>query len=119
GHGHSDWRADADYAVVGMAADVAIAIEELAPAASTLVGMGLGSPVALLAADRLPQITRLVMIDSASGARPASTGERRQSAAGANVMEFTGGPHEFVTFEEILERTLRYNPGRSEQSLRR
>src|SRR5437868_1690781 len=35
GHGHSDWRADGDYNVPGMAADVAMVIEELAPTAAT------------------------------------------------------------------------------------
>jgi pimeloyl-ACP methyl ester carboxylesterase len=59
------------------------------------------------------------MIDSASGARAAGPGERRESAAGRNVQEFTGGPHEFASFDDILERTMRYNAGRSERSLRR
>src|SRR5205823_67576 len=116
-HGHSDWRSDGDYAVTGMADDVAMVIQALAPAAPTLIGMGLGSPVSLLAADRLAQITRLVMIDSASGAR--AKGERRESVAGANVQESTGGPHAIATCEESLERTPRCNRGRSERSLAR
>jgi pimeloyl-ACP methyl ester carboxylesterase len=81
--------------------------------------MGLGSPVALLATEHLAQIRRLGMIDSASGARAAAAGEQRESAAGANVREFTGGPPTFGSFDEIVERTVRYNAGRSERSLRR
>src|ERR1700731_1611057 len=53
GHGHSDWRDAGDYGVAAMADDVALAIEALAPGATTVVGMGLGSPVGLLTADRL------------------------------------------------------------------
>jgi pimeloyl-ACP methyl ester carboxylesterase len=119
GHGHSDWRDDGDYGVAAMADDVAEVIEALAPGPVTLVGMGLGSPVALLTADRLPGVVaRLVMIDSASGAR-APRPEGRHSVAAATVGEFTSGPRQFATFDEILERTMRYNRGRSERSLRR
>ncbi|HEY2303758.1 MAG TPA: alpha/beta hydrolase [Acidimicrobiales bacterium] len=119
GHGHSDWRPDGNYGVATMADDVATTIEALAPGAASLVGIGLGSPVALLTADRRRGVvSRLVMIDSASGARIPGA-EARPSVAAANVGEFTGGPHEFVSFDDILERTVRYNPGRSERSLQR
>src|SRR5690606_23782716 len=42
GHGHSDWRDDGRYLPDVMAADVAIAVEELAPNAKAVVGMSLG-----------------------------------------------------------------------------
>jgi pimeloyl-ACP methyl ester carboxylesterase len=119
GHGHSDWRDDRDYNVGAMAGDVAAVMDSLAPAARILVGMGLGSPVALLTADRLAgRVTRLVMIDSASGARNPGV-EPRQSVAAATVGEFTSGPHQFASFDEILERTVQYNAGRSKRSLQR
>lgn len=119
GHGHSDWRDDGDYGVVSMADDVAVAVRSLAPGAPTLVGMGLGSPVALLTAARLPAaVKRLVMIDSASGARSPGAGARHSMAA-ATVGEFTSGPRQFASFDEILERTVRYNDSRSKRSLER
>ena len=119
GHGQSDWREDRDYSVDAMADDLAAAVGALAPAATALVGMGLGSPVALLVADRLAgKITRLVMVDSASGAR-SSGGEPRRSVAAATVGEFTSGPHQFATFDDILGRTMQYNAGRSKRSLQR
>src|SRR4029077_18053894 len=65
GHGHSDWRADHEYAVPGMADDVTKVVRELALHASLLVGIGLGAPIALLTADRLGRTTsRVVMVDS-------------------------------------------------------
>jgi pimeloyl-ACP methyl ester carboxylesterase len=118
GHGQSDWRVDHDYAVPGMADDVAEVCRELAPQASILVGIGLGAPVSLLTADRLGRSTlRVVMVDSASGARPPG-GERRQTQAGAKVAEFTAH-HRFASFDEMLQRTVQFNGGRSQQSLRR
>ncbi len=119
GHGHSDWRDDGDYGVASMAVDVAVAIQSLAPGAPVLVGMGLGSPVALLTAARLPAVVKgLVMIDSASGARNPGAGTRHSMAA-ATVGEFTSGPRQFASFDEILERTTRYNSARSRRSLER
>ena len=35
------------------------------------------------------------------------------------IIAFISGPEVFATFDEILERTIRFNPGRSEASLRR
>ena len=37
----------------------------------------------------------------------------------APIGEFVNGPESFATFDEILERTIRFNPTRSESSLRR
>jgi pimeloyl-ACP methyl ester carboxylesterase len=39
--------------------------------------------------------------------------------AAATVGEFTSGPHQFDSFDEILERTMQYNAGRSKRSLQR
>src|SRR2546423_1421129 len=35
------------------------------------------------------------------------------------IIAFIPGPEVFATFDETLERTIRFNPGRSEASLRR
>jgi pimeloyl-ACP methyl ester carboxylesterase len=118
GHGHSDWREDHDYDVLGQADDVAQLVRELAPEASTIVGIGIGSPVGLLAADRLgDSIRRLVMIDSVAGASVPGAADRHMEAA-ANVAAFTT-QHDFASFEEMVERAVRFNPDRNERALRR
>ena len=118
GHGRSGWRPDGDYGVEGMADDVVEVVCRLAPEATMLVGIGLGAPVALLATRRLPSpIERLVVIDSAPGTHPTD-GAVRDTDAGTNVAAFTA-EHAFASFDEMLDRAQRFNPGRSERSLRR
>jgi pimeloyl-ACP methyl ester carboxylesterase len=118
GHGRSDWRRDHEYGVPAMADDVACVIRQTAPECSTLVGIGLGCPVALLTADRLsPSVERLVMVDSAPGAG-TSNDTGAPSEAAANVAAFTA-ERRFSSFEAALERAVAYNPGRSARSLRR
>jgi pimeloyl-ACP methyl ester carboxylesterase len=119
GHGHSSWRPDADYSPSAMAGDVVVAVAALAAARGcVLVGMGLGAPVAIrIAVDRPDLVRRLVFVDSASGV-PFDEEDRRRSEAGAQVAEFTSQAR-FASFDELLARTVRYNPRRSEASLRR
>jgi pimeloyl-ACP methyl ester carboxylesterase len=120
GHGRSDWRDDGNYSVATMADDVAATIRALAPTATTLIGIGLGAPVGLLAADRLgPSIARLVLIDSASGVRTAATPDApAPSQAAERVAAFTAH-HHFATLEEMIDRTLAYSPGRVSRAVRR
>ena len=78
--------------------------------------MGLGGPVALrVAVDHPELVRRLVLVDGASGVPPRPD-EVRASEAGAQVAEFTSHAT-FASFDELLERTVRYNPRRSESSL--
>jgi pimeloyl-ACP methyl ester carboxylesterase len=120
GHGRSDWRDDGNYSVATMADDVAATISALAPTATTLIGIGLGAPVGLLAADRLgPSIARLVLIDSASGVRTAATPDApATSQAAERVAAFTAH-HHFATLDEMIDRTLAYSPGRVSRAVRR
>jgi pimeloyl-ACP methyl ester carboxylesterase len=119
GHGHSTWRADGDYSPSVMAVDVATALAVLAAGRRlVLVGMGLGAPVATrIAVDHPELVRRLVLVDSASGVT-VDEGEARRSEAGRTVSEFTAQTT-FATFDELLARTVRYNPRRTEASLRR
>ena len=120
GHGQSDWRDDGNYSVPTMADDVAATIRTLAPTATTLIGIGLGAPVSLLAADRLgPSVARLVLIDSASGVRTAGTPDApAPSQAAERVAAFTAH-HHFATLEDMIDRTLAYSPGRGTRAVRR
>ena len=111
GHGHSDWRPRHDYAPPILAEDVAIAVAALAPRADLVVGMSLGGLTALcLAAQHPEQVRRLGIVDVTPGT---------DHAKAEPIVNFVSGPEHFASFEEILERTIRFNPGRSRASLRR
>jgi pimeloyl-ACP methyl ester carboxylesterase len=111
GHGHSQWRADQQYWPTENAAAMAIAIAHWAPDARLLVGMSLGGLTAIALAARQPELApRLVLVD-------VTPGVDRDKAA--PIAAFIAGPAAFDTFDEILSRTIAFNPTRSESSLRR
>lgn len=111
GHGLSDWRPEHDYSVEGNADDVAAAVRSLAPEAALIVGMSLGGLTSIALADRHPELVRrLVLVD----VTPGVNAEKAKA-----IIDFVSGPEDFASFEEILERTVKFNPTRSESSLRR
>jgi pimeloyl-ACP methyl ester carboxylesterase len=111
GHGHSDWRDDRAYDPWSLAADVAEVIEELVGDSVVLVGMSLGGFTAnALTARRPDLVRRLVAVDITPNPDPD---------AARDIHDFVSGPQAFPSFAEILERTMRFNPTRSESSLRR
>jgi pimeloyl-ACP methyl ester carboxylesterase len=111
GHGHSDWREDHAYFPAENARAVATAIRELAPDARLVVGMSLGGLTALALASEAPELVRrLVLVD-------VTPGVDRDKAS--DVIAFIAGPPTFPSFDEILARTVQFNPTRSVSSLRR
>jgi pimeloyl-ACP methyl ester carboxylesterase len=111
GHGRSDWRDDRDYWPWRNAEAVAEVISQVAPEAKAVVGMSLGGLTAIrLAAEHPELVRRLVVVDVTPGV------DMQKSAP---IAEFVQGPETFPSFDELLERTMRYNPTRSESSLRR
>jgi pimeloyl-ACP methyl ester carboxylesterase len=111
GHGHSDDPATARLDVRTNAADVATAIRALAPAAGGVVGMSLGGITSLALADQAPDLVRaLVLVD----VTPGVTG-----AHATAIRAFVQGPASFPSFDELLARTVEFNPTRSVSSLRR
>jgi pimeloyl-ACP methyl ester carboxylesterase len=113
GHGHSDWWPDHQYLPERLADAVAAAIDALAPRAAAVVGMSLGGLTALRLATRRPDLVhRLILVDVTPG-----TGDHPSKTAA--IAAFVNGPTDFASFEEILDRTVAYNPGRSIRSLRR
>jgi pimeloyl-ACP methyl ester carboxylesterase len=111
GHGHSGWRDDHDYWPSTLADDVAVAMRELAPDAAMVVGMSLGGLTAWCLAAQHPELVRrLVVVDVTPG-----TDEVKAEP----IRAFVSGPERFESFDEILERTVQYNPTRSLSSLRR
>src|SRR4051794_15144771 len=111
GHGHSSHRADHLYWPAENAIAVEQAVRALAPDAKLLVGMSLGGLTALALTDRAPDLVRsLCLVDVTPGVN------REKSTA---IAQFIDGPEYFETFDEILERTIAFNPTRTESSLRR
>jgi len=114
GHGHSDGPAgqtDGPLDVRGNAVDVAAAIRALAPAARAVVGMSLGGLTAIaLSAEAPDLVKRIVLVDVLPGLKA-----RRSKHIG----DFINGPASFASLDELLERTIAFNPSRSRSSLRR
>ena len=111
GHGHSDGGRNGSLDVVTNAQDVATAIRALAPDARVVVGMSLGGATTLALADHAPDlVASAVLVDVTPGVN-----ESQSSHIGA----FVNGPESFDSFDDLLARTIEYNPTRTEASLRR
>jgi pimeloyl-ACP methyl ester carboxylesterase len=111
GHGRSDWREDHHYSPPDLAADVELAVRELAPDAELLVGMSLGGLTALCLTARAPDLARrLAIVDVTPGT---------DRAKAEPIIAFVSGPERFESFDALLERTVAHNPTRSVSSLRR
>jgi pimeloyl-ACP methyl ester carboxylesterase len=111
GHGHSDGSIQQALSLEQVAADVAVVVRELAPRAAGVVGMSLGGLVTLALADGEPSLVRrVVLVDILPSRDEVATGV---------ITTFINGPAAFADFDELLARTIQFNPTRSESSLRR
>jgi pimeloyl-ACP methyl ester carboxylesterase len=111
GHGHSDGPAEGVLSLEANAADVAAAIEQLAPDAGAVVGMSLGGLTTLALLGLRPDLVRrAVLVDVTPGVN-----HDKASA----ITAFVDGPESFPDFDELLARTREFNPTRTESSLRR
>ncbi len=111
GHGHSDGGAEGRLDPTSMASDVITAITAACEGPITLVGMSLGGLCAIaVAAARPDLVARLVLIDIT----PGVTGSKA-----SHITDFINGPPGFESFEDLVARTMAFNPTRSEASLRR
>lgn len=110
GHGHSDEPSlDEPLSPRLLAADIAPVIAAHAPDALAVVGMSLGGMTSLQVAVRVPELVRrLLLVD-------ITPGTDREKAS--DIVAFLAGPESFASFDEILERTVAFNPTRSESSL--
>jgi pimeloyl-ACP methyl ester carboxylesterase len=110
-HGHSDGARSGVGAVDGLAQDVAVVIEARAPDAAAVIGMSLGGLTSIALVKRNPELVRRhVLVDIT----PGVTGDKARA-----ITDFIAGPESFDSFQEILDRTIEFNPGRSVRSLRR
>jgi pimeloyl-ACP methyl ester carboxylesterase len=111
GHGHSDAGRESSLSVESNAEDVATAICALAPNADGVVGMSLGGITTLVLAGSAPELVKAaVLVDVTPGVN------RKKSTM---ISDFLNGPVAFANFDEILARTIEYNPTRTVSSLRR
>jgi pimeloyl-ACP methyl ester carboxylesterase len=114
GHGHSDGpgpRPEGQLSPHGNAEDVAVVVRALAPDAQAVVGMSLGGITTIALTAVAPDLVRnVVLVD-------VTPGVNREKAR--QITDFVNGPPSFPDFDELLARTMQFNPTRSESSLRR
>ncbi len=111
GHGHSDGGRNGSLDVRANAEDIAVAVRALAPHAKAVVGMSLGGMTTLALADVAPELARkVVLVDVTPGVNQEKASQ---------IVAFVNGPVSFPSFDEILARTIQFNPSRTVSSLRR
>jgi pimeloyl-ACP methyl ester carboxylesterase len=114
GHGHSDGpgeRQRADRGPTGAAEDVAVVIRALAPNAKGVIGMSFGGLTTIGLTEVAPELVRkVVLVDILPGLKPEHA---------RHIGAFVNGPPTFPSFQELLDRTMQFNPLRSESSMRR
>jgi pimeloyl-ACP methyl ester carboxylesterase len=111
GHGHSDGPRQGAVNARTNAEDVATAVAALAPGARCVIGMSLGGITSIALADAHPELVRmLVLVD----VTPGVTGNKA-----SQITAFVNGPESFPSFDDILARTIEFNPTRTVASLRR
>ncbi len=111
GHGHSDGGRRGALGLRENAEDVAAAVRALAPRAKAVIGMSLGGVTTLALSQVEPDVVQaVVLIDVTPGANAEKA---------APITAFINGPESFADFDEILARTIQFNPTRSVSSLRR
>ena len=110
GHGHSDPSPYGLSAPVHHGRDLATVLETLRHPLP-LVGMSLGGLTSIVAASLVPErVAHLVLIDITPGVTQAKA---------KHITDFVNGPKTFASLDELLERTIQFNPTRSVSSLRR
>lgn len=111
GHGHSSWRSDGEYRPERLAADVVVAIKELARPPVVLVGMSMGGMVTAAVARLRPDLLAgVVLVDVTPAALPTD---------GDPTVMLLRHDRTFPSFEAMLDVTAEHNPRRSEVALRR
>jgi pimeloyl-ACP methyl ester carboxylesterase len=114
GHGHSDGpgeRQRNDRSPASAAEDVAHVIRKLAPNSHGVVGMSYGGLTTVALTGVAPDLVRrVVLVDVMPGLRADRAG---------HIKDFVNGPATFPDFDDLLTRTMQFNPTRTVSSLRR
>jgi pimeloyl-ACP methyl ester carboxylesterase len=114
GHGHSDGpngSGGGQLAPMSLAEDVAFAIRKVAPNARGVIGMSLGGLTTIALTAVAPDLVRAVVLVDVT---PGVNAEKSKV-----ISDFINGPESFDSFDDLLARTIQYNPTRTESSLRR
>lgn len=110
-HGHSDASFYGPRAPREHASDVAVTLRKLTSPPLPLVAMSYGGIVGIVVTHEYPElVSRLILVDITPGV---------DASKARHILDFIDGPESFASFDEILARTIAFNPGRSEASLRR
>jgi len=111
GHGWSDATPAPMVTLDDVADGLSEALAPLRQSPAVLVGMSLGGLCAIALAQRTPSWwSHLVLLDSTPGITP----DRAQA-----VTDFLDGPTSFDSFDDMLARTIAFNPTRSPEALAR
>ena len=105
GHGHSDGpgeRQRADRSPRGAADDVAVVIGALAPDARGVVGMSYGGLTTIALTECAPDLVRKVLLVDVL---PGIKAEHAR-----HIVDFVNGPATFASFDDLLARTIEFNP---------
>lgn len=110
-HGHSDASFYGPRAPGEHARDVAEVIAALGTPPLPLAAMSYGGLVGIAVTHEHPELVRHLVVIDVTPAVNATTAR--------HILDFIDGPESFADFDAILARTIAFNPGRSESSLRR
>jgi esterase len=115
GHGTSSWRGDKDYSPEMNAIAVDRAIAEIAPTASTFVGMSLGglTLMALLAVGTTKP-ERVVIVDILPGAIESRVPRTQQESA-----SLISGSRSFASLDDMVDIAVAASPRRPKAAVRR
>lgn len=109
GHGDSDWAPDGDYSPEASQRDISGFIDQLGVAPFLLIGLSMGGGNAIrYTANNLQNVRGLVVVD---------IGPKVEDEGAKEIRRFIEAPDEFE-FEELVERSHRFNPYRTVESLR-
>ncbi len=111
GHGHSGPPESGATNVERNAQDIAHVFRALAPQADLVVGMSLGGLVSISMAEQDPGLFGTLMLVDMT---PGVTRDKAKA-----IHNFVNGPESFESFDDLLARTMEFNPTRTESSLRR
>ena len=109
GHGDSDWSSDGTYTLETHQEDIAGVVGALGLDRFALMGLSMGGRNAFMYTGNHPeQVATLVIVD---------VGPETQRPGTDRIREFTSGPTEFDSLDEIIDRVLEYNPRRSREQV--
>jgi len=114
GHGHSGAVASLATSgdpLEGNANDIAEVIKRLTPNVEAIIGMSLGGMTTIALSHHHPDLVKkMVLVDIT----PGIDGDKTKA-----ITDFVNGPATFDSFDDLLQRTIQFNPSRSVSSLRR